>query len=223
MIYLLIFGAELLFLFTLSRILVRLLSRFFLRISGNKSLAVRLFHLILLPGVVVHELSHLITAEVLLVRTGSLSFTPEPDEDRLVMGSVGISQTDPLRRAFIGFAPVLIGIGLIGFSVFYFLSDRSILSFPWNFGLVFFIVFEVGNTMFSSRRDLEGSVTLGFIIAITVVVSYLLGFRLPESTLLFFSSDSFIDIVKKGIWVLLFPIIIDSAIILLSKAINKSN
>lgn len=222
MIYLLIFGGEFLILFVISRILVRLLARFFLRITGNKSLAQRLFHFIFLPGVVVHELAHLIVAEVLLVRTGGLSFTPEPDEDRLVMGSVGIEKTDPLRRAIIGFAPVFVGMLLISFSVFYFLSDRSILSFPWNFGLVFFVVFEVGNTMFSSRRDLEGTIALLFVILIIVFACYFVGLRLPESTLSFFNSNYFIDIVKKGIWILLFPLIIDWAIILLAKAVNKS-
>ena len=140
----------------------------------------RLFHLILLPGVVVHELSHLITAEVLLVRTAGLNFSPEPDGDKLVLGSVGITQTDPVRRAIIGFAPVLIGIAFIAFSFFYFLSDRSLLHFPWNFGLVFFIVFEVSNTMFSSRKDLEGTIALLFVITIIAFACYFVGLRLPE-------------------------------------------
>ena len=221
MIYFLIFGAEFILFFVLSRILVRLLSRFFLRITRNKNLAIRLFHLVLLPGVVVHELAHLITAEILLVKTGGLNFSPEPDEDRVVLGSVGIEQTDPLRRAIIGFAPVFIGILLISFSVFYFLSDRSFLSFPWNFALVFFIVFEVGNTMFSSKKDLEGTALLVFVIFVTAIVCYFLGFRFPQSILSYFSSNSFIDIVKKGIWVLLFPIAVDSAIILFARAMNK--
>ncbi len=212
MIYLLIFGAEFLFLFILSRILVKFLSRF---------LAMRLFHLILLPGVVVHELAHLITSEVLFVQTLGLNFSPEQDGDKLVLGSVGIEKTDPVRRAIIGFAPVLIGIGLIAFSVFYFLSDRSPLSFPWNFALVFFIVFEVGNTMFSSRRDLEGSIMLAFVVAITVIVCYFLGFKLPESVWVFLSSNVFIEIVKKGIWILFFPIVIDIFIILIARLINK--
>lgn len=214
MIYLLIFGVEFLFLFILSRVLVRLLSRF---------LAIRLFHFILLPGVVVHELAHLITSEVLLVRTGGLNFSPEPDGDKLVMGSVGIEKTDPIRRAIIGFAPVLVGIAIIAFSVFYFLSGGSPLSFPWNFALVFFIVFEVGNTMFSSKKDLEGMFLLLLIALIVVIASYFLGFRLPDNIVSFFNSESFIEIVKKGIWVLLFPIAIDSAVILLAKPLNKRN
>lgn len=214
MIYLLIFVAEFLFLFILSRILVRFLSRF---------LALKLFHLILLPGVIVHELSHLITAKVLFVRVVGLNFSPKLDGDKLVMGSVGIRQTDPIRRSIIGFAPVLIGTLLIAISIFYFQTHQSALSFPWNYFLVFLVVFEIGNTMFSSRSDLEGSITLVLITAITIIVCYFLGFRIPESIFSFFNSDYFVDLVKKGIWVLLFPIMVDAAIIFLSIASTKRN
>lgn len=217
MIYLLIFGAEFLFLFILSRILIRIFSQLLLNITKSRNIAMRVFHFLFLPGVVIHELAHLITAEILLVRTAGLNFSPEPDGDRLVMGSVGISQTDPLRRAIIGFAPVFVGMLLISFSVFYFLSDSSLLSFPWNFGLVFFTVFEVGNTMFSSRRDLEGTITLLFVILIVVFASYFVGLRLPESVVSYFGSEPFTELVKKGIKILFFPIAVDSAIILIGK------
>lgn len=196
---------------------MKFVSRLFLKIARNENLAIRLFHLFLLPGVIVHELAHLIVAEVMLVRTGGLSFTPEPDKDKIVMGSVGIEETDPIRRAIIGFAPVFVGILIISFFVFYFFSDNSPLSFPWNYFLVFFMVFQIGNTMFSSRKDLEGSAFLLIVIAVIIAVCYFLGIRLPDSIISYFNSESFIEIVKKGIWVLFFPIAIDLAIILLGK------
>mgnify|MGYP001571434210 CR=1 FL=1 len=170
-----------------------------------------------IPGVIIHELAHLISAEVMLVRTGGLSFALVPDEDKIVMGSVGITQTDPVRRAIIGFAPVIVGILLIAFFVFYFLSSDSPISSPWNFILVLFVVFEIGNTMFSSKKDLEGTALLLIVVLVTVAVVYFLGFRLPDFIIAYFNSDSFIEIVKKGIWVLFFPIAIDLAIILLGK------
>ncbi len=221
MVYLLIFLAEFILLFLLSRILVRFFSELLLRVTRNRNLAMRLFHFFLLPGVVVHELAHLITAETLLVRTGDLNFSLEPEEDKLVLGSVGIEKTDPIRRAVIGFAPVFVGILFISFSVFYFLSDKSPLNFPLNFILVFFIVFEVGNTMFSSKKDLEGTVFLLFVIFIIAIVCYTVGFRLPESIVSYFSSDSFIEIVKRGIWILFFPIAIDSTAILLTRVLSS--
>lgn len=185
--------------------------------------AIKFFHLLLLPGVVIHELAHLIVAEVMLVRTGGLSFSLEQEEDRVVMGSVGIEQTDPLRRAIIGFAPVFVGILLIGFSVFYFLSENSPVSYPWNFVLVLFVVFEIGNTMFSSKRDLEGTFQLLFVIAVAIIVGYFLGFKVPDSMFNFFNSDSFIDILQKGIKILLLPIIIDLLVIFLARFLVKKH
>ena len=183
--------------------------------------AIKLFHLLLLPGVVIHELAHLIVAEVMLVRTGGLSFSLEQEEDRVVMGSVGIEQTDPVRRAIIGFAPVFVGILLIAFFVFYFLSENSPVPNPWNFILVLFVVFEIGNTMFSSRKDLEGTIQLLFVISVAIIVGYFLGFKVPDSMFNFFNSEQFVSIVQKGIKILLFPIGIDLLIILIVRYLNK--
>jgi hypothetical protein len=194
-----------------------------MKVARNENLAIRLFHFFLLPGVIVHELAHLIVAEVMLVRTGGLSFTPEPDQDKIVMGSVGIEETDPIRRAIIGFSPVFMGILIISFFVFYFLSERSPLGFPWNYILVFFAVFQIGNTMFSSRKDLEGSLLLLIVISLIIIVAYFLGLRLPDGFIAYLNSESFTGIVKKGIWVLFFPIGIDLAIILLGKFSLRKN
>ncbi len=223
MVYVLIFILEFIFLFFLSKLLIRSISFLFLKVTRRESLAIRLFHLFLLPGVIVHELAHLLVAEAMLVRTSGLNFTPEPDGDRIIMGSVAIQETDPIRRAIIGFAPVFVGILIISFFVFYFLSDRSMIGFPWNYVLVFFAVFQIGNTMFSSSKDLEGSAFLLTVIATVIVVCYFLGVRIPDSIILFFNSQEFAEIVKKGIWVLFFPIAIDLIIILLSKVNIKDN
>jgi len=215
--YLLIFILEFIFLFFLSKLLIRSISTLFLKVARRESLAIRLFHLFLLPGVIVHELAHLIVAESMLVRTSGLSFTPEPDGDRVVMGSVAIQETDPIRRAIIGFAPVFVGILIISFFVFYFLSERSIIDFPWNYLLVFFAVFQIGNTMFSSSKDLEGSAALLTAISVGIIICYFLGVRLPDWFMTYLNSAQFIEIVKKGIWVLFFPIAIDLVLILLTR------
>src|SRR3989344_8783127 len=110
--FLLIFLIEFIFLFILPRIVVKNLLELLLRITQNKNIIIRLFHFLFLPGVVIHELAHLITAETMFVKTGGLSFTPRPDEDKIMMGSVGIEKTDPIRRAVIGFAPIFVGFSV---------------------------------------------------------------------------------------------------------------
>lgn len=214
MVYVLIFLLEFSFLFLLSRILVR---------SISQILGIRLFHLLFLPGVIIHELAHLIVAEVIFVRTRGLSFSPEQEEDRIVMGSVGIESTDPIRRAIIGFAPVFVGVLLIAFSVFYFLSPRSPFSQTLSYLAVFFIVFEIGNTMFSSRRDLEGTIRLLFVIALGVIAAYFLGFKIPDWIIELPNTDQFVSVIQKGIRILLFPIGIDLVVILLARFLNNHN
>jgi len=220
--FLLIFLIEFIFLFILSRIVVKNLLELLLRITQNKNIIIRLFHFLFLPGVVIHELAHLITAETMFVKTGGLSFTPSPDEDKIMMGSVGIEKTDPIRRAVIGFAPIFVGFSLIAFSIFYFFSEKSPILPPWNYILVFFIVFEIGNTMFSSKKDLEGTVQLMIILCAIFIAGFILGLRVPDWIISFLDSEAFVEIIKKGNWILLFPITVDLGLIAFVKFLKKN-
>lgn len=221
MTYLLIFLVLFCLLFFLSRLVSGQISQLFFQVTGSKNLAIRLFHLLLLPGVIVHELAHLIVAEVMLVKTGGLSFKAEQDGEKVIMGSVGIERTDPIRRAIIGFAPVIVGVLFIASSVFYFLSEGFPVQYPWNYILVLFIVFEIGNTMFSSRRDLEGTIQLLILIILGIIVFYFLGFRVSDSFFNFLNSEQFVSIIKKGIKILSFPVGVDLIIIIALKLLVK--
>ena len=71
-----------------------------------------------------HELSHLLTAGVLFVRTGEIEFLPKMEGDQVKLGSVAIEKTDPVRRAIIGFASVFVGLSTI-LGIIYFVADNS--------------------------------------------------------------------------------------------------
>lgn len=217
-----IFLIEFIILFLLSRVLSRSISASLYKITISTSGAIRIFHFLFLPGVMVHELAHLITAEVMFVKTHGLSLSPVRHGDELTMGSVQIEKTDPIRRAIIGFAPVLVGILLIGFTTFFLLSDRSPFSLAISYLLIFIIVFEIGNTMFSSRRDLEGTIELLIFTVLVVGVLYILGISFaPFIDLL--NSSSFQSILLKGIKLLWIPIAADIAIILIAKLLILRN
>src|SRR3989344_4103040 len=80
-------------------------------LTRTRSLAVTFVSFLLFPGTVVHELSHLFTAEILGVRTGKLTLAPESiRSEEIQAGSVAIAKTGPFRRAFIGLAPFFVGI-----------------------------------------------------------------------------------------------------------------
>ena len=169
-----------------------------------------------------HELAHLISAEVMFVKTHGLSLMPVRQGDQLTMGSVQIEKTDPIRRAIIGFAPVLVGIILIGLTTLFLLSDKSPFSLTLSYILIFIIVFEIGNTMFSSRRDLDGTIELLIFITLVVGVLYIFGLNF-QPLIDFINSSNFQSILLKGIKLLWIPIAADIAIILLAKFLILRN
>lgn len=101
----------------LQRRLHREIQLLFLLLTRRFDLAIVLFSLVFFPGVLLHELSHFITARILGVRTGRFSLLPRPLPDgRLQLGFVETAQTDWLRDALIGAAPLLCGGAFVAFS-----------------------------------------------------------------------------------------------------------
>ena len=96
-----LFIGELILLFLLSRALTKTLSRF---------LSISALSFLFLPGVIVHELSHMLVAAILIVPIGEIEFMPKRTEGGVKLGSVAIGSCDPIRRAIIGFAPVFVGL-----------------------------------------------------------------------------------------------------------------
>jgi hypothetical protein len=221
-VYFLIFLALFVLLFILSRELTRSISLILFRITKSQKASIRIFHTLFLPGVLVHELSHLICAEVMFVKTHGLNLSLESFGNELSMGSVKIEKTDPIRRALIGFAPVFVGFLIISFANYYLLSDISIFSVYLSYALLIFIVFEIGNTMFSSRKDLEGTIELLIFFALLFLLAYILGFKF-EGVVSFVNSSDFHGILEKGIKILLIPIAVDLVIIFTRKILFRKN
>lgn len=203
---------ELFFLFLLSKALTRSLSRF---------LSIQALSFLFLPGIVIHELSHLLTAGILFVPVGEIEFMPKLIEGGVKLGSVAIARTDPVRRAIIGFAPVLIGFAIIIGLTYFFVNSSSIVqtiepNSSWEIGIRVFIVyfiFAVSNTMFSSSKDMEGTVEILIALLIIFVVSYFLGFRPQVSFIERVLTKGVLDIVQKSTIFLLAPISIDLLIL----------
>lgn len=73
-------------------------------------IALVVFSLLFLPGVLLHEVSHFIAAKLLRVPTRGFSLVPRRlDDGRLLMGYVETAPTDFIRDALIGAAPFLAG------------------------------------------------------------------------------------------------------------------
>lgn len=160
-------------------------------------------------------------AGLLGVPVGTMEFVPRIDGDRVKMGSVQIGQTDFFRRFLIGAAPFFIGVTLL-LAILFYAANYDLTQNPWMALLVGYGIFEIGNTMFSSRKDMEGAVELLATVAIIAIIFYFLGVRIPSfnpETLL--GNPQLQTALRQGCLFLLFPIILDVLAIGLMKFIKR--
>ncbi len=145
-------------------------------VTGNPGCAVRALFLILLPGVLLHEASHWLVANLIGVRTGKVSIgLGKMRGKHFSLGSVTVERTDPLRESLIGVAPFIFGIlavwALMGFGFGLWTPTdpmqvvepiTSTIGDPLTWIALYF-VFAVSTSMIPSESDRE---PWGVIIAI---------------------------------------------------------
>ncbi len=165
-----------------------------LLLSGNHDIAILLYFLLLFPGVILHELSHWLTAKLLRVRTGRISIGPTRKGGGATrFGAVSVAKTDPIRASVIGLAPLLTGSGLIliiAYLIFGLtvpqelalnLPVQDIVSTLWgyfsvpNFWLWVYLIFSISNAMLPSETDREAWFSLVLYCGVAAVILYGLG------------------------------------------------
>jgi hypothetical protein len=175
MLFIILFFIEFALIFFLSRELSKTISQFLLRIFKSHKITIYFLSFLFLPGVIVHELAHWFMASILFVATGEIEFMPQIHGNKVKLGSVAIAKTDPIRRFFIGVAPILFGLIII-FGLYILLFPHFALTFSWKELLFFYLLFEIGNTMYSSSKDMEGAI--GFFIIATIIIALYFFFHL---------------------------------------------
>jgi len=162
-----------------------------LLLTKDGQIALVVYFILILPGVVIHELSHALVASLLgvKVRKFSIGIKRKGRSSSVVLGSVEIAQADPLRSSLIGLAPLVSGsivILLIGSQVFglrpFVVNDagrlwselQAIYSTP-DFWLWVYLVFAVSNAMLPSAADRHAWGTALIFIAVLVGFFYLTG------------------------------------------------
>ena len=161
-------------------------------ITRRIDLALAIFSILFLPGVLIHELSHYFTARLLKVPVGRLSVIPQPLPDgRLRLGYVETAQTDFLRDAMIGAAPLIFGSLFVAYAGLVHLNfadiwtqismgdlDSITRSFSYaisqpDFWIWFYVIFVVSSTMFPSETDRRAwrpiLLTIGIFIALLLI------------------------------------------------------
>jgi hypothetical protein len=209
------FFAELFVLFLLSKKLTRLLSMYFYYTTRSKKATIYYLAILFFPGTFVHELSHYLMAIFMNVRVGNMEFFPEVQEHGVKLGSVSIAHTDPFRRLLIGMAPFLFGTAIV-LGILYAGSVNDLFGTYWYLILTGYAVFEIGNTMFSSRKDMEGALELLIVLFVLTIIFYLAGLRLPAfDPNIIFGQPLIAKIFEKGSYFLLLPLGIDMVLLIL--------
>lgn len=165
-----------------------------LLITHNADIALALFSLLLLPGVLLHESSHYLMAKLLRVSTGRFSLIPRRlDNGRLLMGFVETVKVDFLRDALVGAAPFLTGsvfvafvgdkhLGLVALwpalvsgdlatAFEYFASIYE----QYNFWLWFYLMVAVSGTMLPSESDRRAWLPVVIIMTLLIGLAWLVG------------------------------------------------
>jgi hypothetical protein len=214
-----LFFLELLFLFFISQKTTQSIAYAFYKITRNQKITIFFFAFLFLPGTIIHELSHAIAASILGVRVGKMDLMPEYIQGGLRLGSVQVGKTDIIRNFFIGIAPFISGTILLLIIIYLVLSFSLIASFGIII-LSLYSVFAIANTMFSSKKDMEGAIEFFILVTVFLLVFYILGLRFDAINWNFLSL--FNHLFKIGSYYLLVPIGIDLFIIIVTKMLYRN-
>lgn len=166
------------------------------RWGGDPDVALILYFVIVLPGVVVHELSHWLAAWLLGVRVRRLSIGPvrKGRSKKVSLGSVRVGDVGPIRASLIGLAPLLGGsavILLIGNQVLGvselaeavasqgmegILAELDRVAHVADLGLWLYLIFAVSNAMLPSESDMAAVrpvlIFLGIVTTVVLVAGW---------------------------------------------------
>jgi len=174
-----------------------------LLLSNSSRLAVATYDVLVLPGVVLHELSHVVAAFLLRVPILRVSLFQFRRHNDLRQGEVVLGHADPLRMMLIGAAPLVIGISSLvlllhtlfptpALSESSSLSQfRSLFSSPHT-AIGLYLLVAVANTMFPSAADCQSWRVAGASILCVGATLFLVGMQPPapvQQTLLTFADQ----------------------------------
>lgn len=172
-------------------------------LTGRVRLARWIFWLILLPGTFLHEISHWLTATILLVKTHRFSLWPKIKPDgSMEMGAVHMEgRIDPFRHSLIGLAPLIfgsmailmIGEGLLGLDEVANLITAGrldpvleavgkLVTMPLTW-LYLYLIFSISNSMLPSTSDRRAWLPALLYIAILLLITLTLGYTPTVSPL----------------------------------------
>ena len=224
---------ELIILFLTSRYIFQAIYLLSFKAFKNEHSATIPLFLLFSPGVIIHELAHLLIAEILFVKSYQIEIWPKIEHGRVHMGSIQIQETDIIRRVIIGVSPIIVGILFLAAILLMFenyIGVKNSLSSYLNLfigAIVVWAVFVVTNTMFSSKKDTEGLLELLlaflFLMLVIVIASMFLKFDISTYVQNLFFNQRIAKIIGNLTLLLSFPLALNLAAFLAAKAFIKNN
>jgi hypothetical protein len=178
----------------LQRFLHREIQAFLLILTRSQGVSQVLFALIFFPGVLIHELSHFLTAKLLGVWTGRFSLIPQAYENgKLRLGYVETTSGGFVRDALIGVAPLVTGCLFVVYTAIYqihilplwevlraadwkgFSTMLVLVPNSTDFWLWFYLTFTTSSTMMPSQSDRHAWLPLGLLVVGLAGVAILAG------------------------------------------------
>jgi hypothetical protein len=163
-------------------------------LTHRLNLALTLFALLFLPGVLLHEASHFVVAKLLGVRTHRFSLIPQVTVNaRLRLGYVETAQADVLRDTLIGAAPLLVGgavvaalgIHQLGIGPLFDLAATGNWDQVWtslaalpnlpDFWLWFYLAFTISSMMLPSPSDRQAWLPVALVVVFLTGLALLAG------------------------------------------------
>lgn len=199
-----------LLIYFVSRFTIKEIFIFFRKIFPSNKPVYALLSLIYLPGTLVHETAHFVTALLLLLPVKSLSLFPSFTDNEIKLGEVRYEKRDFIRGALVGIAPYFFGLGILSAIFIYNQFPNS--NF-WLSVLYSYLIFSISSNMFSSKKDLEGIILILPVAAIILIIFYIFDIKL--------NLDSVMVLLDKINHNLLFVLGINIFIFLAFKLLNK--
>ncbi|KKP86402.1 MAG: hypothetical protein UR89_C0024G0011 [Candidatus Roizmanbacteria bacterium GW2011_GWA2_35_8] len=186
---------ELVFIYFISRLVLKEIFLLLNKFTKRNNLIYSIVSLIYLPGTLAHEISHFITALVLMLPVKKISIFPIFEKNEIKLGSVEYVNRDFLRGIIVGISPVIFGMLSISLIFYYniFPTDNFFLNL-----LLSYLIFSISSNMFSSKRDLNDLFLAIPVFIAILLIFYLLGMKIDLSFLVR-NNNEIINVILKEI------------------------
>ncbi len=164
-------------------------------LSGDENVTMVAYYLLMFPGILLHELSHFVTAKVLGIKVTDFRLGPRNsrNSNSIELGSVSVYSGGTIRDSLVGVAPFAAGTAvllLVSYTVFdvgtldriraaegwsgLFSTVRTMPQTP-DFWLWLYLIFTVSNAMMPSRADRKPWLLATLYAGSVLLIAWVLG------------------------------------------------